>query len=63
MLPKEMGTWKAVYCGPVLRHSAGLFRRPTLDRPQCSDQAGIDRLAPGLEYDSRACERTLAPLA
>jgi len=30
--------------------------RPTLDRPLCSDQA-IDRLAPGLGYDSRAERR------
>jgi hypothetical protein len=31
-----------------------ILRRPTLDRPLCSDQACIDRLAPGLGYDSRA---------
>src|SRR6516225_2126347 len=31
-----------------------MLRRPTLDWPFRSDQAGIDRLAPGLGYDSRA---------
>jgi hypothetical protein len=34
-----------------------ILRRPTLDRPLCSDQACIDRLAPGLGYDSRAERR------
>src|SRR5271156_6528139 len=34
-----------------------MFRRPTLGRPLCSDQACIDRLAPGLGYDSRAERR------
>jgi len=31
-----------------------MLRRPTLDRPLCSDQACIDRLALRLGYDSRA---------
>src|SRR6266403_341094 len=34
-----------------------MLRRPTLDRPLYSDQACIDRLAPGLGYDSRAERR------
>ena len=51
------GLMSYVYCGPVLRHPTGLFRRLTLDRPPRSDQAGIDRLAPGLGYDSHAGRR------
>src|SRR5207344_1215714 len=31
-----------------------MLRRPTLDRPLCSDQACIDRFGPGLEYGSGA---------
>src|SRR4051812_18552442 len=34
-----------------------MLRQPTLDGPLCSEQARIDRLAPGLEYDSRAERR------
>src|SRR5262252_5495080 len=34
-----------------------MLRRPTLDWPLRSDQGGIDRLAPGLGYDSRAERR------
>jgi len=34
-----------------------MFMQPTLDRRLCSEQACIDRLAPGLEYDSGAERR------
>ena len=45
-----------VYCGPVLRHSAEPIQAANF-RSARSDQAGIDRLAPGLGYDIGAGRR------